>query len=180
MENQDKPFITMILSLIAIGLAFDVWNDWSAGAAYYHVWLEALIVCFSAFGIFWIWRDNSLLRRKVSGTHKELELSKLESEKWRREHQALVQGLGAAIDRQLISWALSKAEREVAVLLLKGYSFKEIADLRNGSEKTVRQHSLRIYERSNLAGRAELSAFFLEDLLGPIDQSTNSTRKPSL
>jgi hypothetical protein len=32
---------------------------------------------------------------------------------------------------------------------------------------TVRQHAVAVYRKSGLAGRAELSAFFLEDLLLP-------------
>lgn len=42
-----------------------------------------------------------------------------------------------------------------------------IAQLRNTAEKTVRSQSVAIYSKSGLAGRSELAAFFLEDLLGP-------------
>jgi DNA-binding NarL/FixJ family response regulator len=61
----------------------------------------------------------------------------------------------------------SPAEREVGLLLLKGLSHKEIAGVLDKSERTVRQQSLGIYKKAGLAGRAELSAFFLEDLLLP-------------
>jgi DNA-binding NarL/FixJ family response regulator len=56
----------------------------------------------------------------------------------------------------------------VALLLLKGLAHKEIADARETSERTVRQQSLAIYRKAGLSGRAELSAFFLEDLLLPV------------
>jgi hypothetical protein len=36
----------------------------------------------------------------------------------------------------------------------------------------VRQQAIAVYRKSGLAGRAELSAFFLEDLLLPIDSRT--------
>lgn len=177
MEKNDKYIISGILVFIGIGLAIDVWTDWLAGAAYYHVYLEAAVVFVSTFGIYWIWKDNSTLRSNIKGVNQELIISKVESEKWRKEHQSLIQGLGSAIEKQLIAWEFSLTERDIAILLLKGLSFKEIADLRNGSEKTVRQHSLKIYEKSNLAGRAELSAFFLEDLLAPIEMSKPSNSK---
>jgi DNA-binding NarL/FixJ family response regulator len=54
-----------------------------------------------------------------------------------------------------------------ALLLLKGYGHKEIAKLLGRSERTVRQHAVAVYRKSNLSGRAELAAFFLEDLLLP-------------
>ncbi|HJS34466.1 MAG TPA: hypothetical protein VJ766_03150, partial [Pseudoxanthomonas sp.] len=43
----------------------------------------------------------------------------------------------------------------------------EIADLRGTHEKTVRAQSASIYAKAGLAGRSELAAFFLEDLLVP-------------
>jgi hypothetical protein len=51
--------------------------------------------------------------------------------------------------------------------LLKGFSHKEIARLRRTSEMTVRQQATAVYQKSGLGGRAELSAFFLDDLLRP-------------
>jgi DNA-binding CsgD family transcriptional regulator len=62
---------------------------------------------------------------------------------------------------------LTVSEKEVAFLLLKGLSLKEIAAIRETSEKTARAQSTAIYEKSGLAGRSELAAFFLEDLLAP-------------
>ncbi|HEX6010849.1 MAG TPA: hypothetical protein VFY87_03400 [Geminicoccaceae bacterium] len=58
-------------------------------------------------------------------------------------------------------------EQEVGLLLLKGFSHKEIARLRNATESTIRQQAASIYQKANLNGRASLSAFFLEDLLLP-------------
>jgi len=63
------------------------------------------------------------------------------------------------------------AEREIALFILKGLSAKEIADLRDTSERTIRQQAQAIYSKANLSGRAALSAFFLEDLLVPIDRN---------
>jgi DNA-binding NarL/FixJ family response regulator len=42
---------------------------------------------------------------------------------------------------------------------------KEIADIRQTQEKTVRTQATTIYKKSGLSGRQELSAFFLEDIL---------------
>ena len=78
-----------------------------------------------------------------------------------------MEGLARSIDRQLDQWQLSVAEKEVAFLLLKGLSLKDIAALRGTAEKTVRAQSAAVYAKSGLAGRTELSAFFLEDLLLP-------------
>jgi DNA-binding CsgD family transcriptional regulator len=62
---------------------------------------------------------------------------------------------------------LTAAEREVGLLILKGLSYKEIAIIRNVSEKTVRLQAHTLYRKAKLSGRAALSAYFLEDLLLP-------------
>jgi DNA-binding CsgD family transcriptional regulator len=58
-------------------------------------------------------------------------------------------------------------EQEVALLLLKGHGHKQIAAATGRSERTVRQHAVAVYQKSGLQGRAELAAFFLEDLVVP-------------
>ncbi|QPJ60734.1 MAG: hypothetical protein G3M70_02050 [Candidatus Nitronauta litoralis] len=59
------------------------------------------------------------------------------------------------------------AEQEVGFFLIKGFSLKEISDLRNTKIKTTQQQAQCIYQKSGLANRSELSALFLEDLLPP-------------
>jgi DNA-binding CsgD family transcriptional regulator len=84
---------------------------------------------------------------------------------WQDEANELAAGLGVAIDRQFEAWGLSPSEREVGALLLKGLSHREAADVRGTSERTVRQQARALYRKAGLTGRAELAAFFLEDLL---------------
>jgi DNA-binding NarL/FixJ family response regulator len=54
-----------------------------------------------------------------------------------------------------------------AFLLLKGFSLKEVAEVRGTTERTARTQSATIYTKAGLSNRAQLSAFFLEDLLLP-------------
>lgn len=69
---------------------------------------------------------------------------------------------------QFSRWNLTEAERDVALLLLKGLSHKEVAAIRATSERTVREQARSLYAKAGLTGRAALSAFFLEDLIAPI------------
>jgi DNA-binding CsgD family transcriptional regulator len=76
-------------------------------------------------------------------------------------------GLSEAVAAQLQRWGLTTSEKEVALLLLKGLSHREIATLRGTGEPTVRQQSRALYRKAGLSGRHELAAFFLEDLMLP-------------
>ena len=96
-----------------------------------------------------------------------LERQSVDRDRWRASAQHALEGLARAIDDQFAAWHLTPTEREISLLLLKGYGHKQIAALTGRSERTVRQHAGAAYEKAGLAGRAELSAFFLRDLMLP-------------
>jgi len=66
---------------------------------------------------------------------------------------------------QFSKWSLTASECEVALLLIKGLSMKEIAQVRQVKEKTVRGQATAIYAKASCAGRHELAAYFIEDLM---------------
>ena len=113
------------------------------------------------------------VQRRQSDEHvkviRDLELARAQGQRWRSEARTYLNGLGEAIETQFNRWNLTEAEREVALLLLKGLSHKELAAVRGVSERTVREQSRSIYTKAGLTGRTALSAFFLEDLLAPIE-----------
>ena len=92
-------------------------------------------------------------------------IERAEGAMWRSRAEELLAGVGATIEEQLDAWELTPAEAEVAVLLLKGLSFKEVAAVRSTGERTAREQARAVYKKAGVAGRAELSAWFLEDLL---------------
>lgn len=107
-------------------------------------------------------------REQTLNIVRDLEVARLQGQRWRAEARSLLNGLGDAIDEQFKRWNLTEAEREVALLLLKGLSLKEIAQVRSTSERTIRAQARALYGKAGLTGRAALSAFFLEDLMAPI------------
>jgi len=96
-----------------------------------------------------------------------------DAKRWEAAHATLSRGLTEAIDAQLQDWGLSSAEKEITFLIMKGLSFKEIADIRETSEHTVRQQAATVYRKSGLEGRSQLTAFFLEDPLTPRHANSN-------
>lgn len=107
------------------------------------------------------------LQREALDLAQRLEATQAEAAQWREQTRELLAGLGAALDSQFERWALSAAEKEVALLLLKGLSHKEIAEVRSITESTARQQARAVYKKAGLTGRHDLAAFFLEDLLLP-------------
>jgi len=77
--------------------------------------------------------------------------------------------LYAVIRQAFDGWGLSTSEADVAILLLKGLSMREIAELRGVQEKTVRSQAASVYAKSGHAGRHELAAHFIGDLIASGD-----------
>jgi DNA-binding CsgD family transcriptional regulator len=171
---------TALLGAIAAGGAVDLALDRPATPWSLHVLFEVgtLLLSLAAVGYLWLgWRDAG---RALEQTRRELDARGSERDRWRSRAEKLLLGLGAEIDRQLRAWGLTPVERETALLLLKGYGHKEIAALQGKSERTVRQHAVAVYRKSGLSGRAELSAFFLEDMLLPVSREGRAEERGSV
>jgi DNA-binding CsgD family transcriptional regulator len=166
-----RPWIVAWLALCAGFLLVDPLLDLWNGEGLTHVLAEALMATITLVGLLAILWDIHQERRRRWRLESDLADAHGDIAHWRKETQALLAGLGSAIDRQFQRWGLTPAERDVGLYLLKGLSHKEVADMRQTSERTVRQQAREIYRKAGVGGRAELSAWFLEDLLLP-DSST--------
>ena len=72
-------------------------------------------------------------------------------------------------------WGLTNAEREVAVMILKGLDNDTIADVRNTASGTVRAQATSIYAKSATSGRAQFISLFVEELMvGEIGRDRSS------
>jgi len=175
-NRKERFVIAAVLFLIAVMVGVDLVTDTAEGVVLWHVLVEGFIALLALFGVFFILRGTVELKHELDKKVSELTDYKEEAEQlklqWKLESRKYLDGLSNAIDQQLIKWNLTKSEKEVAFLLLKGMSIKEIATIRDTAEKTARAQSIAIYSKSGLSGRSELSAFFLEDLLVPPENET--------
>lgn len=167
MNKNERLMIALVLTLIALMVGADLLNDAQEGVIFWHVLVEGSTGILALFGVFYVLRGSYETKHRLKNEMAAFADYKRESEIWRAESRKYLDGLSHAIDQQLSKWKLTAAEKEVAFLLLKGMSLKEIAEIRKTAEKTARVQAIAIYSKSGLAGRSELSAFFLEDLLVP-------------
>ncbi len=159
--------LALLLGTVTALVGLDVSDDARAGGSHGHIAVELLIMVAALAGAVTLIAHLLRLRRRARVLQGRLRQAEKEAERFREESRGHLQGLAVAIDGQLARWSVSGAEREVALLLLKGLSHKEIASIRGTSERTVRAQALALYRKAGLSGRAELAAFFLEDLLVP-------------
>ena len=69
------------------------------------------------------------------------------------------------LERKFDNWRLTGSEREIALLLIKGLTVNEIADIRGARPGTIKSQSNAVYRKAGIRNRSELAAYFIEDLL---------------
>ena len=168
-DNKQLSLWAIALSgVIFVLIALDISGDYKDGIARAHIVIELLILLISLSGIAYFgWLYYQATQYKINLLKQDLAVANLQALQWRDANRELIAGLAQEISKQFKAWALTQAEAEVGMLMLKGLSHQEIADVRNASERTIRDQARAVYRKSGLSGRSELSAFFLEDLLLP-------------
>ena len=165
----ERTLLIALMAALFIFSVLDIGNDIRTDASIFHIVADTIFGCSSLVAVLLIW---ARFGRKHIDISQQLEQAKSEKEEasvltahWKSKAEQLKDGIAKEIEHHMNEWRLSVAEKEVGLLLLKGFSIKEIANFRGTSEGTVRHQSLSIYSKSGVTGRSELSAFFMEDLL---------------
>lgn len=163
-----------IVLLMIVGGTIDILLDAPTSWWSLHVVYELFLIAAGLVGAVWLWLSWFRAEQANRSLRRSLEDRQQERDAWRASARRVLEGLGSAVSRQFQAWGLTGTEREVALLLLKGRSHKEIARDTGRSERTVRQHSVAVYDKAGVNGRAELAAFFLEDLMLPTASPTGA------
>ncbi|MCA2984164.1 helix-turn-helix transcriptional regulator [Gemmatimonas sp.] len=168
------PVLIGFLLLIVVGgltdIALDRPQSWFTAHIAVEVGMVAVSLSFAVL-IFSRWRRSqqalNAAQASLAATARELAERQAERDVWRANAEQALAGFGLAIDRQFTTWQFTRAEREVALLLLKGLGHKQVAASLGRSERTVRQQAVEAYRKAGVQGRSELAAFFLADLALP-------------
>jgi len=169
--SNERLIVSIALILLATFSVFDYFEDRAAGANSEALFRDVSDAFLPLLLLIYIWRFKPLSQlRRAKRLETDLLSKSADLQIWQDKAAQYIKGLSESIDEQMNLWELTRAEKEVALLLLKGFSLRELADMRGTSERTVRQQATRVYEKAGLRGRAELSAFFLEDLMLPTEE----------
>jgi len=141
-----------VLVAATLFFAFDIIVDLVAkDESWMHLFVESIV--FLAISTVLFQELRRLRQLKAELSEERIRTARLSGE------------LLAVMRDQFAQWGLSPSESEIALLLIKGLSMKEIAEARRVKEKTIRQQATSVYAKSGYAGRHELAAHFIEDLM---------------
>jgi len=166
-RTPDDRIVAWLLLIFSAAAVTDVVLDAPDTIFSFHILVELVLIVSSLAAAAFLFRRVRMSRQQLDETRQALGRENAEARAWRRRAEHFIRGLADEMDAQFDAWQLTLTEREIALFLIKGFSTRDIAYLTGRSERTVRQHAIAIYAKSELGGRAELAAFFLEDLLSP-------------
>ncbi len=73
--------------------------------------------------------------------------------------------MAGLLEKLFGEWGLTLAERDVAIMILKGLDNEAIAQVRSTAPGTVRAQTAGIYAKSNTNGRAQFISLLVEELM---------------
>lgn len=169
MMNSKYKKLFIISGLFFLLLAFsslmDIHHDGQDALSKKHILMEFFTLALSATAAFFFIINAIKMTNENQALSKAVSIETAQKELYKKKVLQYSEGLSRAIEDEFMVWGLTKTEKDIGFLILKGFSTKEIAEFQGSQDKTVRHHCSSIYKKSGLSGRPELSAYFLEDLL---------------
>ncbi|MGL4322047.1 MAG: helix-turn-helix transcriptional regulator [Paracoccaceae bacterium] len=151
-----KRWVFVIAALLQLGCGVvflsDLVSEWQAEPVHAEIELVAVFALMLGAVLF--------LREAVHLTHRN---SRVE-----RELQVASGAFQQVMEQNFDDWGLTPAERDVALLSIKGVPIAEIARLRNTREGTIKAQSTAIYRKVGVSNRAELIAVMVEELISGV------------
>ena len=158
--NRPRPFPTLQRSALfgavvlqigcSVVFVLDAASEWNTRDAF--AWVEAMAIVALLIGAGLAVHVLGSLMRRNRRVERELDVA---SGAFQR-----------VIEEHVTTWGLTKAERDVALLSIKGMSITEIAGMRATREGTIKAQSAAIYRKAGVTSRADLISAVIEDLIG--------------
>lgn len=160
---QSKLF-AVLLVVVVISSLFELVSEIAAGERWFEMFDDIVLFILGIVVSVLFCLDYLKQMRSLRALKQQLESvrGKLDD-----DDQTIGNQYRAVVRKQFETWQLTPAEQEIAMCLIKGLSFREVAELRNTKEKTARQHAANVYKKAGLSGRHELAGWFFEDVFNP-------------
>ena len=160
-----RVVLYLLIGIFTVLIGMDILRHVLTGSVGFNVVIDSFIgiVVLLFFAI----SKSKFTKHILAEKEFETKMSSLREEidEWKKRSSTFLLEFESLIQSQFVIWGLTSAEKDVALLLVKGLSFSEIATIRGTTNNTVRNQAHTIYSKSNLKSRTELAAYFMEELL---------------
>ena len=160
-ENRtilNAVIVGMMLAFIffLFDVVFDLRDHFSDGTPYskdevIHLVFEGGAVVALFFGMASLFKYTSFLKNQNSKAQMQLSALKVDFDEYVRS--------------QFAKWELTVAEKDVALLLLRGLNTSDIAGLRSVSVGTIKVQAHNVFGKSGVSSRVEFMALFMDEFI---------------
>ncbi len=137
-------------------VVFDLRDHFSDGTPYskdevIHLVFEGGAVVALFFGMVSLYKYTSFLKNQNIKSQMQLSALKVDFDEYVRS--------------QFAKWELTVAEKDVALLLLRGLNTSDIADLRSVTVGTIKVQAHNVFGKSGVSSRVEFMALFMDEFI---------------
>lgn len=170
LANRGTLFAVFVV-LVLLSSLFDLVGEFASGERLTEMVDDVLMFVFGAAILTLLCSDYFRQKKSLQELKRQLETVRGRLD----DNDRLIGNqFRAVMQRQFDAWRLTPTEQEVALSLIKGLSFREVAQIRQTREKTARQHATNVYRKAGLSGRHELAGWFFEDLFTPVPRDVSA------
>ena len=161
MVSQAQINLVLLVKAVAFlfflfDIIFDV-RDHILDAAMYetfelvHLLFEGFAVVAIGAGIWLTFQYQSVLKEQANSAEQNL--------------YYLRNDFDSLLRKKFESWGFTDAEREIAILVLRGFTNAQIAELRETKVGTVKVQIHKLIQKTNSASRTDFMAVFMDEFL---------------
>ena len=168
MIDRNKNLLFIYFAFIFIALSLDIFEEyttWSSDGFLYHFAFEIIILTLTVLMFVHVlsvhlvrkedFHEITEHQTKIENT---VEVLRSRVKNFKHEYLNMV-------EVQFTEWGFTPMEKELGLLILKGYNFEEIARARGVTDKTARKQAVALYAKAKVKNRNEFSAWFFEELI---------------
>jgi len=160
--------------LVVIDSAFEIVQEIAGGEPYSSMVADTIIFVLSSITLLLLLADYLIQRKSLRSVQAQLDAARGRLLQIDESAPGIANKYRDIIQKQFEDWDLTGSEQQIAIMLIKGLSFREVAEIRKTKDKSVRQQATRIYKKANVTGRHELAGWFFEDLFVDVPPSKKS------
>ena len=141
----------------------DIYEHVTTGKTYtnsqlIHVIFEFVVVLGLGYGIYSVWMFRQLMAERAQSQEDTITLLRGSFDK--------------VIHQRFEDWALTGAERDITIYILKGMSTADIAMARGVSLGTIKNQTTAVFRKIGVSSRNELMSVFMDEFLdGATDEN---------
>ncbi len=167
-RNSSRRTLVIVFVLVVFATnAVEISREFMAGETLLTMWDDMSWFAVSAVLLAIFFYESRIQQRELGDLRGQLENARGKLAELDAGSPELASQYRAVMQKQFDAWQLSASEQDVVIGMLKGLSLREIAELRDTREKTVRQQASSVYRKAGVGSRHELAAWFFEDMLEP-------------